>query len=262
MTIETLIVTIDREDNSLAERMNVQTDALIGNQCSRDAVEQVFLGGHKVTFYCTTGRGVGINRNLLLDKSNADICVFADDDMVFVEGYPEITAKAFGECSDADAVIFNLIEKNPHRHVNSKVRRIRWYNFSRYGAARLALKRESIRKAGIRFDKNFGGGALYCSGEDSIFLRDCLKKGLKVYAVPYAIAEIDQEAESTWFNGYSDKFFYDKGALYACLHHVMWFPFILRFVIKRRKSIKGSISFRAALLSSVRGARDCRKERK
>lgn len=262
MTIETLIVTLDQNNHELVRRMNVQTDTLVGNQCSRTAVENFSFVGNNVTYYCTTGRGAGINRNLLLDKSKADICVLADDDMVFIDGYPQIAACVFNQCPDADVAVFNLLERDPQRYINKKIKRVRWYNYSRYGAARMALKRASVDRAGIRFDPDFGGGALYGSGEDSVFLRDCLKHGLKVYAVPYALAEIDQNAESTWFNGYSDKFFYDKGALYACLHTWLWFPFVLRFVIKRRKKMKDTMTFTSALRSAVKGARAYRKGNK
>lgn len=260
MTIETLIATIDQDDHSLVEKMNVQTEVLVGNQCSRQSLDRFSVNGNDAVYYNTAERGVGINRNLLLDESDADICILADDDMVFIDGYPQITACVFNMHPDADVVIFNLLEKEPRRYINKKVKRVRWYNYSRYGAARIALRRESINKAGIRFDQRFGGGARYCSGEDTVFLRDCLKNGLRIYAVPYALAEIDQDAESTWFNGYSNSFFYDKGALYACLHSMMWRIFVLRFVFKRRKELTGEVSFLSALRSAFRGAKDYRRE--
>ena len=259
MTVETLIVTVDRQDHSFAEQMNIQTKVLIGNQCSKDAVERFCINGNDAVCYCTSDRGVGINRNLLLDRAEADICVLADDDLRFVDGYPETAVRAFTECPDADVIVFNLIEKEPRRYVNTCIRRIRGHNYSRYGAARIALRRESINAAGIRFSPYFGGGAKYCSGEDSIFLRDCLEKGLKIYAVPYALAEIDQDSDSTWFHGYTEGFFYDKGALYACLHGAAWRPYIIRFVLRRRKKIEGQISFCKALSSAFRGAEDYRK---
>ena len=64
----------------------------------------------------------------------------------------------------------------------------------------------------------FGGGAKYSAGEDSIFLKSCLDNGLKIYAVPYALAFLNDDRPSTWFNGYTDKYFFDKGVLYSCLY--------------------------------------------
>ena len=59
---------------------------------------------------------------------------------------------------------------------------------------------------------------MYSCGEDSIFLYDCLKRGLKMIAVPVSIAELRETRESTWFSGYNDKYFMDKGVLYAYLY--------------------------------------------
>ena len=41
--------------------------------------------------------------------------------------------------------------------------------------------------AHITFSLLFGGGAKYSNGEDSLFLKDCLKYGLVVYAVPVCV---------------------------------------------------------------------------
>ena len=166
MTVETLIVTVDRQDHFFAEQMNIQTKVLIGNQCSKDAVERFCINGNDAVCYCTSDRGVGINRNLLLDEAEADICVLADDDLRFADGYPETAVRAFRECPDADVIVFNLIEKVPRRYVNTRIRRIKGHNYSRYGAARIALRRETINAAGIRFSPYFGEYRAYVSNFD------------------------------------------------------------------------------------------------
>ncbi len=260
MKIETLVATIDRTDHALPEQMNIQTDTLIGNQCGCSSTEKISVNGHEVVFFNTEDRGVGRNRNLLLQNAAADILILADDDMKFVDGYPHIAERAFFECPDADILVFNLIEKKPRRYVNKKIMRVRWYNYAKYGAARLAVRREALVKADISFSLSFGGGAKYGSGEDSIFLSDCLKKGLKIYAVPYALAEIDQDAASTWFNGYNEKYFCDKGALYKRLHPALWFVFMLRFLMKICRKPENSISFFKAMRLMTSGAKHFKAE--
>ena len=260
MRIETLVVTIDRDDYSLPEQMNIQTDALIGNQCGCSSTEKLSVNGHSVVLFNTADRGVGRNRNLLLQNASADICILADDDMRFVDDYPHIAEHAFSECPDADILVFNLIEKKPRRYINKKNMRIRWYNYAKYGAARLAVRREALLKAGVCFSLSFGGGAKYGSGEDTIFLSDCVKKGLKIYAVPYALAEIDQDAVSTWFNGYNEKYFHDKGALYKRLHPVFWPVFMLRFLVKIIRKPESSISIFKAVKLMTSGAVSFRPE--
>ena len=260
MRIETLIATIDQTDHTLVSQMNIQTDALVGNQCKVESTDEFSFQGNRITYLNTKERGVGRNRNLLIEHASADICIFADDDMRFVDGYPQIAKTAFEQCPKADILVFNLIEKNPRRYINQKITRIHGYNYAKYGAARIALRREPLQKAGIRFRLSFGGGTKYGSGEDTIFLNDCLKKGLKIYAVPYALAGMDQEAASTWFSGYDDKFFRDKGALYACLHPHIWMVYTLRFLIRYRKKFGETVSLRQAAKKMLAGGRAYKNE--
>ena len=262
MKIQTLVTAIDQADNTLAERMNLQTDTLIGNQCDHEGTETVSVCGYQVTYLNAKDRGVGINRNRLLDNANGDYLILADDDMRFVDGYPEIAKKAVELCSDADVYIFNLLEKKPRRYVNKMIKRIGRGDYARYGAARLMLRRKTIQQAGLHFSVEFGGGARYGSGEDTIFLHDCLKSGLKLYAMPFALAEIDQDAPSTWFTGYHELFFRDKGALYAHLYPRIWPAMALRFLIVQRRHFQGSISFGTAFKAMVQGGKTYIAERK
>ena len=49
-------------------------------------------------------------------------------------------------------------------------------------------------------------------GEDTLFLKELIEKGLKLYKSPIRIASVDM-SDSTWFKGYNEKYFKDKGAL-------------------------------------------------
>ena len=247
MKIQVLAVTMDQTDDSILERMNIQTDALIGNQCGENRVEQQSYREHEVTFYHFRERGVGLNRNNLLMRSDADICILADDDMRFVDGYEEKTAALFARYPDADMLVFNLIEKDPRRFVNQQVFRVTRRNFGKYGAARIAFRRKRVIQKGIFFHLMFGGGAVYSAGEDSIFLSDCLKKGLRIYAVPESIAEIDKSSESSWFKGYNQKFFTDRGALFATMSPHLAPLYALRYAVVKRKKYAEEATCRQAI---------------
>ena len=220
MTIETLVVTTGQHDHSLLKTMNIQTDAIIGNQCDKNEIEKFSYNDKNVKWLSLCEKGVGLNRNNVLMRSTADICVFADDDMVFHDGYEDIVKKAFDEHPNADIIIFNLdTDSDKYEYTNTKAVKINHCNYGRYGAARIAFRRRSIFMAGICFNLMFGGGAEYSSGEDSIFLYNCLQKKLNIVAVPVSISTLTSRRESTWFMGYNDKFFFDKGVLYFQLYH-------------------------------------------
>lgn len=46
-----------------------------------------------------------------------------------------------------------------------------------------------------------------------MFIKELMDKGIQVYTSPEVIGR-ETESESTWFSGYHDKFFFDRGVLY------------------------------------------------
>ena len=48
-------------------------------------------------------------------------------------------------------------------------------------------------------------------------MNDCLKSGLKIYAVPVSIAFLNDDRPSSWFKGVNDKLLFDRGVLYSLL---------------------------------------------
>ena len=238
LEIQVLVATTNQTDYSLLEKMNIQTQAIVGNQCSINQISEFDFKGNKIKWLSFNERGVGLNRNNALMRADKDVCLIADDDMVYYDGYSEIVEKAFKENPKASVIIFNIDEENGKRHVNKKTVKVNKHNFGRYGAVRIAFKREPIFLNGISFNLSFGGGTEYGSGEDTLFIKSCLDSGLKVVAVPYSIAKLKEERKSTWFNGYNEKYFLDKGVLYYFINKRLAKLICLYNAFKHRKSYK------------------------
>ena len=238
MRIQVLIATMNQQDHSLLKKMNIQTDAIVGNQCDRNEVEHFNYRGHNIAWYSFAERGVGLNRNNALMRATGDIGLFADDDMVYVDSYTQIVKKAFEQITDADVIVFDL--KYPHegRRPITCIQRLKKKDCMRFGAARIAVRLSRIHLNGVNFNLCFGGGAKYSSGEDTLFLNDCLDKKLKIYAYPAVIAHLQDERGSTWFKGYNDKFFFDKGVLYYLLNRKFGGLFAGYHCIKHRKKYR------------------------
>lgn len=242
--IQVLIATMRQTDHSLLEKMNIQTDAIVGNQCDRNEIEDFEWNGHKIKYLSFAERGVGLNRNNALMRADADVCLFADDDMVYVDKYDEIIEKAFNDNPRADVIVFNLIEKDSARKQITKTSRVGYLNYLRYGTARVAFKLKPIKNHGIYFNQCFGGGTEHAHGEDNLFLTACLNKKLKIYAVPIEIAELKDERPSSWNTGYDEKYLIDQGLLYKTISLRWWRLLCLQDAIRRHRSYKMSC-FRA-----------------
>ena len=233
--VQVLVAAVNKDSRVLLKDMNIKTDVIIGNQCSQNSVEHFEYNGNSVAVYSFNERGVGLNRNNCLMRAIDEFCLFADDDMRYVDNYEELVCDAFDKFPQADVIAFNLIEKKPTRYVIKHCEKVGYLNYLRYGTARIAVRIDKIRENGIFFNLCFGGGTEHCHGEDNLFLTDCLKKGLNIYAVPDYIAELTEERESTWNNGYDDKYFRDQGYLYRTISSRFWRLLCAQDALRHRK---------------------------
>lgn len=238
--VEVLVAAMKQKDLFKYRQMNIQTDAVIANQAERTEYIEKLINGKAVKMITTAERGVGINRNMALMYSSADICLLSDDDVVYVEGYEKTIIKAFEKIPEADVIIFNINNLNKERadpEQIKKIHRVRLYNFIRYGAPNIAFRRKSIMRKNVWFSLLFGGGTEYSAGEDSLFLRDIMKKGLKIYAFPEKIADVEN-LNSTWFAGHSDKFLFDHGAWLSASFPVLKYLGLFFYMFKFRHTSK------------------------
>ena len=210
MGVQVLVATMNQNDHSLIKKMNIKSDAIVGNQADFNLVERFKYKDNDITYLNFDEKGVGLNRNNSLMRATGDFCLFADDDMIYVDDYVTIVENAFKKIPNADVIVFNLVEQNPRRYIINKKIKVNYFNYLRYGTARVAIKLKSIRENGIYFNQCFGGGTEHCHGEDNLFLTDCLKKRLKIYAVPEFIATLTEERESTWENVDIEKYLRDN----------------------------------------------------
>ena len=259
--LQVLVATMHQKDLSITEKMNIRCDAVIANQADRNDI----LVEGDVKMITTATRGVGLNRNIALLAADGDILLFADDDMVYNDDMPQAVTAAFRENPRADVLVFGIdIVKNgsvvEYRHL--KKHRLYVFNSMRYGTCRIAIRREALLRANILFNQNFGGGCPFSAGEDSLFLKACFDRGLKVYAHEYVLGTCSKDT-STWFVGYDEKYFYDRGVLMRWLFpripHVMALYFGIRF--KRSTEVKVGQRIRL-MLEGVRGGKYMRQYQK
>ncbi|CCY05110.1 putative uncharacterized protein [Eggerthella sp. CAG:1427] len=268
MPIEVLVASLEEScPSKLIDRLNLQTPAIICNQTDRYDYWEIERSNGKVRWFDFDERGVGLNRNNSLIRSTGEICLIADDDMTFVDGYSEIVEKSFSRNPNADVIIFNIKESTPTRTVTKREKRVTRLSAYKYGAARIAFRRQSILNHRICFSQLFGGGACYSAGEDVLFVVDCIKSRLNIIAVPDSIALLNEERDSTWFKGYSNKLFQDKGALYlsadgylmgaihcvlnALLHHNRYRMEGYSLISVIRQELKGLHSFSSSARRSL-----------
>ena len=214
---EILCVTMHQKDFSKLKEMNIHSDVVFANQADRTAMEELAFEGHTARMITTDTRGVGINRNLTLMYARGEICLFADDDVTYDDDMEQRVLAEFDAHPDADVIIFHLDTDSDRKQIRySKTKKCSRFGRSPWGAVRIAFRLNAVRKANLWFTTMFGGGCVFPSGEDSMWILQARRKGLTFYVSKETIGRVSFET-STWFTGYDEKLFFGKGAFYRAM---------------------------------------------
>lgn len=108
LRVELLIATMHQKDDSILNRMHVQSDAIVINQCEPFAWREFKRDSYRIRFLSCGERGVGLSRNTALMRAERDICLFSDDDLIYRDGYEEKIIQAFEDFPEADVLVFNI----------------------------------------------------------------------------------------------------------------------------------------------------------
>jgi len=243
MKVEVLVATMHQSDHHILEKMNIQTDAVVVNQCEKEDYEEINFNGNKIKFISRTERGLSRSRNIALENATGDICIIADEDIIYENNYQETIKKAYENLPQADIIVFDIAYDNPQiiemkfgtEQFKMGLRRAMQVN-----SVRITFKLNAILNNKIIFNSLFGAGSIYSHGEENIFIKECLKKGLAIYYYPQKIATVCSTT-STWFNGYNQKYFFDTGVIYYELFGgTLYLPFAIRLLLRKRKQLKDS----------------------
>lgn len=215
---EILCVTMHQTDFAKIEQMNIHSDVVFANQADRTSFEEHEFNGHRARMITTDTRGVGINRNLALTYAEGEICLFADDDVTYNDDVEDHVLSEFDAHPDADIIIFHLDTDSDRKQIKySQTKKCGRFCRMPWGGVRIAVRLDSIRKANVWFTTLFGGGCVFPSGEDSMWLTEARRKGLIFYVSKETIGKVDFE-NSSWFSGFDEKMYYGKGAFYQATH--------------------------------------------
>ena len=235
--LQVLVATMHQTDFSLIEKMNIRADVIIANQADYEAVSECSFGSYHAKMITTRTRGVGVNRNIALQAADAEIVLFADDDICYKDDAFNEVLRAFDTLPQTDLIAFGAdITKNGAvtRQIRHPIRRRHIWNSMAFGAAFLAARRESVCEKKIAFSELFGGGCMFGSGEDTMFLKECLANKLVLFSHSYVLGSCASDV-SSWFEGYREKYFYDKGAWTAAAFPKTKFLMKWYFMFRLRK---------------------------
>lgn len=237
----------------------ITTKVLVVNQIEED--KEIFnYKNENKTIYSFKEKGASKSRNRLIEKATGDICIFADDDMVYNEGYEKIILDEFEKNKDAEIIIFNIKNINKNREKIKKIRnkKINILDIMKVRSSQIAFRKEIIKKYNISFDENFGPNSIFEKGEETIFLADCLKKKIKIISRNVNIGNA-YNYNSTWFTGFNEKYLYDQGAIFYRNYNNFYKIYILQYIFRKYKLYKNNVTLINAYKQMKAGALECKK---
>jgi len=243
MRLQTLVSTMNQNEFDLIEKMKICSDSIVVNQCNMDSRIDFVYENFKIVWVNSNEVGLSNSRNLALKHSDGDISLIADDDLEYVKNYANNIINEFLKNPKADIIVFQVkgIEKEFKKY-KPIAKKIGYLSAMKISSVEIAFRTNKVKEKMISFDPLFGAGGKYKMGEESIFLFDCLKKGLKIYYVPVEIARL-HIGSSSWFHGYNEEYFQNKGAAFAAMTKVFSPILNFQFSIRKRKLYKNKFSF-------------------
>ena len=249
MKLEVLLSVMNLNIKDLDKKKIISTCTVI-NQCEKNNFKKY----KNFNIYSYDEKGASNSRNKALQHSTNDILLLCDDDMIYNKNYEKIIINEFKKNKDADLIIFNINSPNRKIKHNKKSKKLKIYNILKYETCRIAFKKNNIK-----FNTLFGPGSKYSSGEDTLFLVECLKQGLKIYSSEKFIGTVYHK-KSTWFKGYNEKYFFDKGALFTAISKKVRLILILQYLIRHKETLE-NMNFFKALKFMLEGSKEFLKEK-
>jgi len=235
--------------------MNLASSVLVIDQNGQQGGYSVQTPSGALRVICTDQVGLSRSRNMALEYATARVCAIADDDMRYEDGYADTILSAHAEYPEADVIAFQVERRNTSspKSFRGRVHRETYLSCMKISSVEITFKRERVRSSGVKFNELMGAGAEFCAGEESIFLYDLLKAGLRILYIPVKIGSVDS-SQSSWFTGFDESYFRALGASYYNMTRRLWPILAVQFLLRKRSLYRGHISTLRALGYMVAGA--------
>ena len=249
MKLEVILTEMNLDKKDLAKK-NITSKCTVINQCDKNGFEKY----KNFNIYSYNEKGASNSRNRGLSHITEDIIIFADDDVVYDKNYEKLILDEFNNNPKADVIIFNFNVLNRKKRIIKKRKRMHIYNILNYATYNIAFRRTKIIENNIKFNPLFGPGAKYKNGDDSLFLVNILKSGLKIYSSPTYLGTVYND-NSTWFKDYDYEYIFNKGAIFTAvnprLRHILFLQYLLR-----HKEVLANYKLKEAYKIMLKGSKD------
>ncbi len=198
MLINILISTIDEGINRIEQILLEQRSDLkyfISHQVTAERFRAVpeTLKREDVYVGQIEGKGLCRNRNNSISMADGDVVILADDDVRYQPDWIDMVIRVFETDRELDVACFKIFtpEGDPdYKKYSEQTYLLNDETHHYISSLEIVFRLGVIRANNIVFDERFGlGSKLNSFGEESVFIHDCIKAGLKVKYIPEYLVE-------------------------------------------------------------------------
>lgn len=211
ITFEILISTMFRKDLGFLDAIFRHNDIkefniLIVNQTTEDKLLSSEYSNVKVIN--SFERGSPASRNLAIRNASFEVCLMADDDMVYQPNLKQKIESAYEQFPESDMISFQAVDEHnkpytayyPEGIHNKKT-------LMKIFTCVISFKRDVFKNNQVYFNHYFGVGSVFKGATEYVFLRNAYDIGLKMRHMAQSIV--------IHFEGSSGKQFGSDNALFA-----------------------------------------------
>ncbi len=216
LKLEILIATMHRTSLEFLKPMFINSGneafkILIVNQTTKDKLLKSDDPNIRVVNAFETG--LTQSRNLAIQHAVGDVCLIADDDVVYENGFHKHILEAHSKQPHADIITFQMTDDDGNLYrdypeiIHHNKDTVRTAN-----SVVISFKRKNLVQSNVRFNTNFGLGTTFQTGNEYVFLRNALKGQLQLTFVPKVILSHPKFSSGTDVG--SDKVLYARAAIF------------------------------------------------
>jgi hypothetical protein len=174
--------------------------------------------------------GLPKSRNLAINNAIREICIIADDDVVYVEDFDKEIVEAFNSNTNASVITFNHQRMGlDYPQNNNKVGY--WHNrktIRKVCSIEIAFKLNDIKNNGFFFYDHFGLGSYFETADEFLFLRNMLNVNKKLYYNPNVV--VYHPLISSGESQGADRIVFARGALNYKLNGYWAYLWLIKYV--------------------------------
>lgn len=135
-------------------------------------------------------KGVAKSRNAALDRASGEFLLFGDDDMKFIESGIDEAIAYFEANPECAIILAQAVDESGALRKNylNEITPLKLTNSARAATYEMLVRVDALKEKKIRFDEEFGAGAINYLGDEYILIADALRAGLTGVHLPVKLA--------------------------------------------------------------------------